>query len=73
MDPGGDCGMGREFGQQELEEESLATEWRGWDRRQGLAGASRPKWWKSADQCKHHPLPGTHPMIVTTENDWRGW
>jgi hypothetical protein len=26
--------------------------------------------WKSAEQCGHHPYPGTHPMIVTTENDW---
>jgi hypothetical protein len=29
--------------------------------------------WKSAEQCGHHPHPGTHPMVVTTERDWGGW
>ena len=29
--------------------------------------------WKSAEQCGHHPHPGTHPMVVTTERDWVGW
>ena len=28
---------------------------------------------KSAEQCGHHPHPGTHPMVVTTERDWGGW
>lgn len=68
-----DCGMGREFAQEELEEESAALQvnagnglgpWR------ILRGHNR---WKSADQCKHHPFPGTHPMVVTTDRDWGGW
>jgi hypothetical protein len=29
--------------------------------------------WKSAEQCGHHPFPGTHPLVVTSENDWGGW
>jgi hypothetical protein len=56
-----DCGMGREFEQEELEEESLALQsnaangvgsWR------ILRGHNR---WKGAEQCGHHPHPGTHP------------
>jgi hypothetical protein len=55
-----DCGMGREFAQEELEEESAALQV---NPRNGLGpwrilrGHNR---WKSADQCKHHPFPGTH-------------
>jgi hypothetical protein len=70
-----DCGMGREFAQEELEEETTAlqqttavngmgTEWH------LLRGQNR---WKSAEQCGHHPYPGTHPVIATTERDWGGW
>jgi hypothetical protein len=69
-----DCGMGREFAQEELEEESTglllsagngkSETWR------VLRGQNR---WKSAEQCAHHPHPGTHPTIVTSERDWGGW
>jgi hypothetical protein len=69
-----DCGMGREFTQDELEEESLAL-------LNGAQGSSDGSWrvlrgqnrWKSTEQCSHHPYPGTHPMIVTTDHDWGGW
>lgn len=69
-----DCGMGREFSQEELEEETSALqrtalgpddiEWR------IIRGQNR---WKSAEQCGHHPFPGTHPVLITTERDWGGW
>jgi hypothetical protein len=68
-----DCGMGREFTQEELEEEATAVqstlsdklgEWR-------LTRAQNR--WKSPEQCGHHPFPGTHPMVVTGERDWGGW
>jgi hypothetical protein len=69
-----DCGMGREFAQEELEEESTALQL---NAANGIGGAWRilrgHNRWKSADQCGHHPHPGTHPMIVTTERDWGGW
>src|SRR5262249_36995115 len=29
--------------------------------------------WKPAEECAHHPYPGTHPQIVTGETDWGGW
>jgi len=69
-----DCGMGREFAQEELEEESTALQV---NAANGLGGAWRVlrghNRWKSAEQCGHHPHPGTHPMVVTTERDWGGW
>jgi hypothetical protein len=29
--------------------------------------------WKSAEQCAHHPYPGTHPVVVTSDREWGGW
>lgn len=70
-----DCGMGREFAQEELEEESLALQQRPEFNGKALdwrviRGQNR---WKPAEQCGHHPYPGTHPVIVTSERDWGGW
>jgi hypothetical protein len=57
-----DCAMGREFSQEELEEESIASHihpangvggtWR------ILRGHNR---WKSAEQCGHQPIPAPIP------------
>lgn len=70
-----DCGMGREFSEEELSEETTALHQHG-----NFAGKV-PDWrvvrgqnrWKSAEQCDHHPFPGTHPVVVTTEREWGGW
>lgn len=69
-----DCGMGREFAPEELEEETIALarativdgehEW------QVIRGQNC---WKDAEHCGHHPFPGTHPVVVTTEREWGGW
>jgi hypothetical protein len=70
-----DCGMGREFAQEELAEESSALQVNGGAH--GLDGTWRvvrgQNRWKSADQCGHHPYPGTHPTVVTSDRDWGGW
>jgi hypothetical protein len=69
-----DCGMGREFSQEDLEEESLALQNGSLE---AVAGAWRvlraQNRWKCAEQCRHHPYPGTHPTVVTTGNEWGGW
>lgn len=68
-----DCGMGREFAQEELEEEESAVQ-NGLSQQLGDWRLMRAQnRWKSAEQCGHHPYPGTHPMIVTGERDWGGW
>ncbi|GBE42739.1 hypothetical protein BMS3Bbin10_00802 [bacterium BMS3Bbin10] len=70
-----DCGMGREFSPEELEEEASAlqqmaevdgkpADWR------VIRGQNR---WRTAEQCSHHPFPGTHPVIVTTDIESGGW
>ena len=70
-----DCGMGREFSPEELEEEASAlqqeaevdgksADWR------VIRGQNR---WRTAEQCSHHPFPGTHPVVVTTDSEAGGW
>lgn len=75
-----DVGMGREFSQDELDADETNIDAAnkpivGLD-----PGDSKP-WrvvrgqnkWKSSRDCGHHPYPGTHPVVVTTERDWGGW
>lgn len=70
-----DCGMGREFADDELSDEATAIH------KDPEFNGSIPDWrvvrgqnrWKSSEQCGHHPVPGTHPVIVTTEREWGGW
>jgi hypothetical protein len=63
-----DCGLGRDFSAEELAEEERddtgAGRWR-------LVRAKNK--WQSADECAHHPFPGTFPIVVTDEQDWGGW
>lgn len=68
-----DCGLGREFVADELQTEELAStrditgntdQWR------LIRGQNK---WHSAEECAHHPFPGTYPIVVTSERDWGGW
>ncbi len=67
-----DVGLGREFGSDELQSEEVAisselnggVEWR------LIRGQNK---WKSAEECSHHPHPGTYPVVVTNDQDWGGW
>ena len=66
-----EVGMGRPF---------LAHELRAEDRGDGVSeGAAawrllraRNKW-QTPDDCRHHPYPGTFPVVVTDPADWGGW
>lgn len=63
-----DCGLGRDFTAEELsEEEREDAEVSGW-----RLMRARNKW-QSADECMHHPFPGTFPIVVTDKQDWGGW
>lgn len=63
-----DCGLGRDFSTEELaEEERDETDTGRWR----LMRAKNK--WQSADECAHHPFPGTFPIVVTDEQDWGGW
>jgi hypothetical protein len=64
-----DVGLGREFLAHELllpSEDPAATNetWR-------LLRARNK--WQTAEDCPHHPFPGTYPVIVTDQADWGGW
>ncbi|HEY1225180.1 MAG TPA: hypothetical protein VGE54_08150 [Brevundimonas sp.] len=64
-----DVGLGREFLAHELllptDDPAAVTEtWR-------LLRARNK--WQTAEDCPHHPFPGTYPVIVTDQADWGGW
>jgi hypothetical protein len=68
-----DVGLGREFTAEELQAEQPLT----------ITGdtSSKENWrivrarnkWQTAEDCAHHPYPGTYPIVVTGETDWGGW
>ena len=63
-----DCGLGRDFTAEELSAEQVesldAGRWR------VLRAKNK---WQSAEECGHHPAPGTFPVVVTESMDWGGW
>ncbi|MFN3521919.1 MAG: hypothetical protein ACK4YQ_06695 [Phenylobacterium sp.] len=67
-----DVGLGREFHAHELRAEQDGPEvldqagvpWR-------LLRARNK--WQTPEDCRHHPYPGTYPVVVTDANDWGGW
>ncbi|WP_292156549.1 hypothetical protein [Brevundimonas sp.] len=67
-----DVGLGREFLAQELavavEDPVAVSEG---DARWRLLRARNK--WQTADDCPHHPFPGTYPVVVTDPQDWGGW
>jgi hypothetical protein len=65
-----DVGLGREFLAHELllpTEDPAASAGETW-----RLMRARNKW-QSADDCPHHPFPGTYPVVVTDKADWGGW
>ena len=65
-----DVGLGREFLAEELQAEAPResaksdADWR-------LLRARNK--WQAPEECGHHPLPGTFPVIVSDVQDWGGW
>lgn len=70
---GYDVGMGREFSEDELVglETTDVTDLVEEDAQWRLMRASNR--WKPAEECNHHPHPGTHPVVITSDADWGGW
>ena len=65
-----DVGLGREFLGHELllpTEDPAANTGESW-----RLMRARNKW-QTADDCPHHPFPGTYPVVVTDKADWGGW
>jgi hypothetical protein len=67
-----DVALGRDF---------TASELRAEDRPEDKVDEEAGEWrllrarnkWQTLDDCSHHPLPGTFPIVVTDPNDWGGW
>tara|TARA_R110002124_G_scaffold91652_2_gene233249 strand:+ start:501 stop:1070 length:570 start_codon:yes stop_codon:yes gene_type:complete len=66
-----DVGLGREFLGHELMlpvDDAAAVQTT--DRWRLLRARNK---WQQADECLHHPYPGTYPVVVTDAADWGGW
>ncbi|HEV2363667.1 MAG TPA: hypothetical protein VGS12_05645 [Caulobacteraceae bacterium] len=67
-----DVGLGRTFMAHELRAEESV---------EGIAAEGEAGWrllrarnkWQTAEDCSHHPFPGTFPVVVTDKADWGGW
>ena len=66
-----DCGLGRDFAENELmpesDVESAEADYGNW-----RLMRARNKW-QSPEESRNHPFPGTYPIVVTDVNDWGGW
>lgn len=68
-----DVGLGRDFQATELRAEQAG----GGD----PVAEGAPPWrllrarnkWQTEEDARHHPYPGTYPVVVTDPNDWGGW
>ena len=68
-----DVGLGREFTEEELVgiETADTTDFVDEDAQWRLTRANNR--WKPAEECHHHPYPGTHPVVITSDAEWGGW
>lgn len=67
-----DVGLGREFLAQELAVPTEDPEATAGDNARWRLLRARNKW-QAAEDCPHHPFPGTYPVVVTDPQDWGGW
>lgn len=67
-----DVGLGREFHAHELRPEQDGADTLSVDGTHWRLLRARNKW-QTADDCSHHPYPGSYPVVVTDANDWGGW
>lgn len=67
-----DVGLGREFHAHELRAEQEGADTLAADGAHWRLLRARNKW-QTAEDCSHHPYPGSYPVVVTDANDWGGW
>jgi len=67
-----DVGLGRDFLGHELQAEEVVDDAPVIDGATWRMMRARNKW-QAAEDCLHHPYPGTFPVVVTDDNDWGGW
>ena len=67
-----DVGLGRDFLAHELQAEEQVEQAPTLDAASWRLMRARNKW-QEAEECVHHPYPGSFPVVVTDANDWGGW
>jgi hypothetical protein len=67
-----DVGLGRDFLAQDLKPEDHLDDGGADDGANWRLMRARNKW-QQAEDCGHHPYPGTFPIVVTDSTDWGGW
>jgi hypothetical protein len=67
-----DCGLGREFAAEELQQEEPVAERLQQQAERWRVVRARNKW-QPAEDCARHPVPGTYPVVITGETEWGGW
>jgi hypothetical protein len=67
-----DCGLGREFTAEELQQEEPVPEKLQTANERWRVMRARNKWQPTED-CSRHPVPGTYPVVITGEQEWGGW
>lgn len=65
-----DVGLGREFLANELLLPTEDQTHHGGEHWRLLRARNK---WQAAEDCPHHPVPGTYPVVVTDPTDWGGW
>lgn len=66
-----DVGLGRDFASHELRAEQEADDLADEGPRWRLLRARNK--WQTPENSRHHPFPGSYPVVVTDANDWGGW
>src|SRR4051794_7876981 len=64
-----DVGLGRDFQAHELKAEVEGEAPLAEDGARWRLLRARNKW-QTEDGCRHHPYPGSYPVVVTDPNDW---
>ncbi|MFZ3033658.1 MAG: hypothetical protein WA138_06570 [Parvibaculum sp.] len=68
-----DVGLGREFVATELQTEESTTLTEIDPAMEQWHVVRAPNKWRSAEECSHHPYPGTFPVIMTGTQEGGGW
>lgn len=68
-----EVGLGREFEENELVAEQVGTDQAVSEAGENWRVVRAPNGWKEADECVHHPKPGSIPIVITGETEWGGW
>ena len=68
-----DVGLGRDFAAKELETEEVSALSHLDPQMEEWQVVRVPNKWRSAEECAGHPVPGTHPVVITGSAEGGGW